>query len=61
MEQIPLRRLGTPQEIAKIVLFLSSSEWSSYITGEVIVADGGHVLYEGLDPSLYLQNIKNNN
>ena len=38
--QIPLERLGTPQDIAATVAFLSS-EYASYITGQVLVVDGG--------------------
>ena len=37
---IPLRRLGEPEEVAQVALFLASNE-SKYITGENIVVDGG--------------------
>lgn len=39
-EEIPLSRFGTAQEIAEVVTFLAS-EKSSYITAQVITADGG--------------------
>ena len=42
-KQIPLERLGKPDDIAGVVTFLSS-EFSSYITGQVIVVDGGMVM-----------------
>ncbi len=42
-EQIPLKRLGTPEDVADVVLFLSSPA-SSYITGQVIAVDGGMVM-----------------
>ena len=41
--QIPLERLGTPRDVAGIVAFLSS-EYASYITGQVVVVDGGMVM-----------------
>jgi 3-oxoacyl-[acyl-carrier protein] reductase len=38
--RIPMGRLGSPQEIAAAVGFLTSDE-ASYVTGHVLVADGG--------------------
>lgn len=40
--RIPIRRVGVPEDIARIVLFLCC-DLSSYISGEVIVADGGRL------------------
>ena len=40
LSQTPLRRFGTPEEVAKTALFLASDE-SAYITGEGIMVDGG--------------------
>jgi 3-oxoacyl-[acyl-carrier protein] reductase len=39
-KQIPLRRAGTPDDVANAALFLAS-DLSSYITGQVIQIDGG--------------------
>jgi glucose 1-dehydrogenase len=39
-KNIPFHRIGTPEEIAKIALFLASDA-ASYITGSLIYADGG--------------------
>jgi len=39
-----LGRVGEPEDIARLALFLASDE-SNYITGQVIVADGGRVDY----------------
>lgn len=38
---IPMRRYGTPEEIAKVIAFLLDGEKSGYVTGEVIAVDGG--------------------
>lgn len=40
LSQVPQRRVGTPEDVAKAVAFLASSE-SDYITGEVIKVTGG--------------------
>jgi NAD(P)-dependent dehydrogenase (short-subunit alcohol dehydrogenase family) len=40
---VPLRRFGTPDEVARAVLFLASSE-SSFTTGAELVIDGGMTL-----------------
>lgn len=39
-EQIPLKRAGTPEDIAHLCVFLAS-DWSSYITGQTINVCGG--------------------
>jgi len=39
--QVPLQRLGQPEEFANLVVFLAS-ERASYITGQSILVDGGH-------------------
>lgn len=40
IDAIGLKRLGKPEEVAKVILFLASG-MSSYITGEIIGVDGG--------------------
>ncbi|MBO0814137.1 MAG: 3-oxoacyl-ACP reductase FabG [Actinobacteria bacterium] len=44
---IPLRRLGTVEEVGHAALFLATDE-AGYITGQTIVLDGGQVLPESL-------------
>ena len=38
--QLPLGRIGQPEDVAQVVVFLLST-WSSYVTGAEIVVDGG--------------------
>lgn len=43
LNNIPLKRFGTTQDVANLVLFLSS-DMSDYITGQVFTVDGGMVM-----------------
>jgi NAD(P)-dependent dehydrogenase (short-subunit alcohol dehydrogenase family) len=40
-QYMPMRRYGTPEEIASVIEFLLDGSKSSYVTGEIIAADGG--------------------
>jgi 3-oxoacyl-[acyl-carrier protein] reductase len=44
MQRIPLGRVGAPQDVAHVALFLASP-LSDYITGQVITVDGGMALF----------------
>ena len=45
---VPLKRLGTVDDVANVVLFLASDE-AAYVTGVAIVVDGGQILPESLE------------
>jgi len=43
LKTIPLRRAGTPDEMASVAMFLASP-LASYVLGQTIIADGGMTL-----------------
>ncbi len=43
LEETPLGRLGTPEDIAAAVSFLADDR-ASFITGQVLTCDGGFIL-----------------
>jgi 3-oxoacyl-[acyl-carrier protein] reductase len=45
LNKIPMRRHGTPDEVANVFVFLASDE-ASFITGETVVIDGGQLAQE---------------
>ena len=43
LSSIAMGRLGTPEDVAKVILFLAS-DLSEYVTGQIIGVDGGMVI-----------------
>jgi len=43
--QTPVGRSGTPEEVGHVAVFLASEE-ASYVTGQLIVVDGGNTIQE---------------
>lgn len=39
----PMKRMGTPEEVANVVLFLSSTD-ASFVQGHAMVVDGGYII-----------------
>ena len=44
LNQIPIKRIGNPEEVANVVEFLASDK-ASYVTGTTFYVDGGMTLY----------------
>ncbi|MGH6919019.1 MAG: SDR family oxidoreductase, partial [Geminicoccaceae bacterium] len=44
LEMTPMRRVGQPDEIGSVALFLASDA-SSLLTGSIVVADGGYTCW----------------
>ena len=60
LPQIPIGRLGEPEEIARCVVFLASDD-AGFITGSTLTANGGQyialgffIVMRGLDPRIHL-------
>ena len=57
LRRIPLRRIGTSEEVANMLEFLASDK-ASYITGSTFFVDGGMTLYPSFGPSFDLDQRK---
>ncbi len=49
VDKIPLRRFGTPAEVAGMALAVLAERFGAYVTGATIVVDGGIDLYNWID------------
>ena len=49
VEKIPLRRFGTPADVAAIAVAVLSERFGAYVTGASIVVDGGMALHNWID------------
>jgi NAD(P)-dependent dehydrogenase (short-subunit alcohol dehydrogenase family) len=50
VEKIPLRRFGTPADVAGMAIALLSERFGAYVTGSTIVVDGGIALHNWIEP-----------
>jgi len=50
VEKIPLRRFGTPADVAAIGVAILSERFGGYVTGASVVVDGGMGLHNWIDP-----------
>jgi 3-oxoacyl-[acyl-carrier protein] reductase len=51
VEKIPLRRFGTPADVAAVGVALLSERFGAYVTGTSVVVDGGMGLYNWIPPA----------
>jgi NAD(P)-dependent dehydrogenase (short-subunit alcohol dehydrogenase family) len=51
VEKIPLRRFGTPADVAAMAVAVLSERFGGYVTGATIVVDGGMALHNWIDAS----------
>ena len=49
VEKIPLRRFGTPADVAGMALAVLSERFGAYVTGATLVVDGGIALHNWID------------
>jgi len=50
VEKIPLRRFGTPADVAGMALAVLSERFGAYVTGSTVVVDGGIALTNWIEP-----------
>jgi NAD(P)-dependent dehydrogenase (short-subunit alcohol dehydrogenase family) len=50
LQKIPLRRFGTPADVAATAVAILSERYGAYVTGASIVVDGGIALHNWIDP-----------
>ena len=51
VEKIPLRRFGTPADVAAIGVAILSERFGAYVTGASVVVDGGMGLHNWIEPA----------
>jgi NAD(P)-dependent dehydrogenase (short-subunit alcohol dehydrogenase family) len=51
VETIPLRRFGTPADVAAIAVAVLSERFGAYVTGTTVVVDGGIALHNWIKPA----------
>jgi NAD(P)-dependent dehydrogenase (short-subunit alcohol dehydrogenase family) len=51
VQKIPLRRFGTPADVAAMAVAVLSERFGAYVAGATIVVDGGMALHNWIDAS----------